>query len=57
MGLDPSLLTYGASLDVVFDPFLHANPPVVLLDLPKCFISSWMSGYGGIVCFAYNSSF
>ena len=32
MSLHLHLLTYGASFNIVADPFLHSNPPVVLLD-------------------------
>ena len=53
MGLDLGLLAYGAPLDIAFNPFLYADPPVVLLDSLKCFVSSWMSSCGCIVCFAY----
>ena len=57
VGLYLGLLTYGTPFDVVFDPFLHADPPVVLLDSSKCLISSWMSSGGSVVCFAYYGPF
>ena len=57
MSLYLCLLAYGASFDIVLDPFLHPNPPVVLLNFLQCFISSWMSGCGSIMCFAYDHSF
>ena len=57
VGLDISLLTYSASFDVVFNPFFHADPPVVLLDFLECFVSSWVSSCGGIMCFAHYGSF
>ena len=57
MGLDLCLLTYGTSLDVIFDPFLHSNPPIVLLDFSKHFVPSWMAGCRGVVCLAYYCSF
>ena len=57
VGLYLSLLTYGTSLDIVVDPFLHPDPPVVLLDFSQGFIPSWVSSHRGIMCFAYYCSF
>ena len=57
VGLDLGLLTYSTSFDIVFNPFLHANPPVVLLDSSECLISSWVPSCGGVMCFAYYGPF
>ena len=56
MGLYFCLLAYGTPFDIVVDPLLHSNPPVVLLDSSQHFITSWVSSCGGIVCFAYYCS-
>ena len=56
MSLDLCLLAYGASFDIIFNPFLHSNPPVVLLNFSKCFVPSWMSGCRGVMHFAYYCS-
>ena len=56
MGLNFCLLTYSTSLDVVFDRFLHPNPPIVLLNFSECFVPSWVSSHGGIMCLAYYCS-
>ena len=57
VGLYFCLLAYGASFDVVVNPFLHPDPPIVLLNPLQCFISSWVSGCRGIVHLAYYCSF
>ena len=57
MSLYFCLLAYGTSFDIVVNPFLHSNPPVVLLNLLQCFISPWVSSHRSIMCFAYYCSF
>ena len=57
MGMDLCLLAYGTSLDVVFDPLLHPDPPVVSLHFLECFVSSWVSSCRSIVCIAHYCSF
>ena len=51
------LLAGCAPLDVLFDPgFLH-GPEVIVLDLPYCLVTAWMSGAPMVVVFPKDMPF
>ena len=56
MGKDFVLLTYGASFDVVCDPFLHSQPVVEFLGFSECFVSAGVSGGHVIMYLGHDSS-
>ena len=54
---DLVLLAYGASLDVVCDPFLHVRPVVSFLGLSEGFVSPQVSCGGVVMYKPHDASF